>query len=183
MLIDEPEGAARQRYRPLDSLREKDPKQQKIKKSKTDRIFSKLVTHDGHRVVVTHSPFRVDFYSKDVLVCSINSGGLLMVEPFKKKALLSDREKGYWEEVFGEHKDSKPYGSSSVGIDIALIGMKFVYGLPEHAESYALRDTKNYEPYRLYNLDVFEYDLNSPMALYGSVPYMVRSMHRFRTFR
>lgn len=33
---------------------------------------------------------------------------------------------------------------------------------------------RNYEPYRLYNLDVFEYDLNCPMALYGSVPYMVR---------
>jgi alpha 1,3-glucosidase len=29
------------------------------------------------------------------------------------------------------------------------------------------------EPYRLYNLDVFEYELDSPMALYGSVPFMV----------
>jgi alpha 1,3-glucosidase len=28
------------------------------------------------------------------------------------------------------------------------------------------------EPYRLYNFDVFEYELNSPMALYGSIPYM-----------
>uniref|UniRef100_A0A1I7WU62 Gal_mutarotas_2 domain-containing protein n=1 Tax=Heterorhabditis bacteriophora TaxID=37862 RepID=A0A1I7WU62_HETBA len=64
-------------------------------------------------------------------------------------------------------------GSSSVGVDIALVGMKFAYGLPEHADNFALRDTKNYEPYRLYNLDVFEYELNSPMALYGSVPYMV----------
>ncbi|KAJ1352135.1 hypothetical protein KIN20_008335 [Parelaphostrongylus tenuis] len=62
--------------------------------------------------------------------------------------------------------------SSSVGLDIALVDMQFAFGLPEHAESFALRDTKNYEPYRLYNLDVFEYELNSPMALYGSVPYM-----------
>ena len=29
------------------------------------------------------------------------------------------------------------------------------------------------DPYRLYNLDVFEYELNNPMALYGSIPYMV----------
>ena len=29
------------------------------------------------------------------------------------------------------------------------------------------------DPYRLYNLDVFEYDLNNPMALYGSIPYMM----------
>jgi len=29
------------------------------------------------------------------------------------------------------------------------------------------------EPYRLYNLDVFEYILDSPMAIYGSIPFML----------
>ena len=29
------------------------------------------------------------------------------------------------------------------------------------------------DPYRLYNLDVFEYELYNPMALYGSIPYML----------
>lgn len=29
------------------------------------------------------------------------------------------------------------------------------------------------EPYRLYNFDVFEYELNSPMALYGHVPFLM----------
>lgn len=29
------------------------------------------------------------------------------------------------------------------------------------------------DPYRMYNLDVFEYDLYNPMALYGHVPFMV----------
>lgn len=29
------------------------------------------------------------------------------------------------------------------------------------------------DPYRLFNLDVFEYELYSPMALYGSVPVML----------
>lgn len=28
------------------------------------------------------------------------------------------------------------------------------------------------DPYRLFNLDVFEYELNNPMALYGSIPFM-----------
>jgi len=28
------------------------------------------------------------------------------------------------------------------------------------------------QPYRLYNSDVFEYELNSPMTLYGSIPFM-----------
>lgn len=29
------------------------------------------------------------------------------------------------------------------------------------------------EPYRMYNLDVFEYELDSPFSLYGSIPYML----------
>lgn len=29
------------------------------------------------------------------------------------------------------------------------------------------------EPYRLYNLDVFEYESESSFGLYGSVPFMV----------
>ena len=29
------------------------------------------------------------------------------------------------------------------------------------------------DPYRLFNVDVFEYDIKNPMALYGSVPYML----------
>lgn len=29
------------------------------------------------------------------------------------------------------------------------------------------------DPYRLYNLDVFQYELYNPMALYGSVPVML----------
>jgi len=33
-------------------------------------------------------------------------------------------------------------------------------------------DSRDMEPYRLYNTDVFEYELDSPMALYGAVPFM-----------
>ncbi len=29
------------------------------------------------------------------------------------------------------------------------------------------------EPYRLYNLDVFEYNLDSTFGLYGSIPLML----------
>jgi mannosyl-oligosaccharide alpha-1,3-glucosidase len=36
-----------------------------------------------------------------------------------------------------------------------------------------LKSTKDSEPYRLYNLDVFKYELNEPMALYGSIPFAV----------
>jgi alpha 1,3-glucosidase len=54
-----------------------------------------------------------------------------------------------------------------------------VYGIPEHASTHALRATDGSEgaaytqPYRLYNLDVFEYELDNPMALYGSIPFLL----------
>jgi mannosyl-oligosaccharide alpha-1,3-glucosidase len=85
-----------------------------------------------------------------------------------------------WTERFGTHTDSKPYGPMSVGVDITFPFSTHVYGIPEHASSLSLHATdgsdenKEYtQPYRLYNLDVFEYELDNPMALYGSIPFML----------
>ncbi|TIC73206.1 glycoside hydrolase family 31 protein [Wallemia mellicola] len=94
---------------------------------------------------------------------------------------------GLWEESFNNKPDSKPKGPEAFSIDINFPSHAHVYGIPEHASPLALPptdgssprrvpyvdDPKPYtEPYRLYNLDVFEYEANSPMALYGSVPLM-----------
>lgn len=50
-----------------------------------------------------------------------------------------------------------------------------MYGLPEHASPLSLpstvgEDAYYKEPYRLWNVDIFEYEADSPMALYGAVP-------------
>lgn len=37
----------------------------------------------------------------------------------------------------------------------------------------ALSSLRSGDPYRLYNLDVFEYELDNPMALYASIPVML----------
>ena len=86
--------------------------------------------------------------------------------------------KGLWEESFDGHTDSKPYGPMSVGMDISFPQSTHLYGIPEHASSATLQttvgDEAHYkEPYRLYNLDVFEYELDETMALYGAVPLVV----------
>lgn len=49
-----------------------------------------------------------------------------------------------------------------------------LYGLHEHADSIALQETgtNGTDPYRLRNLDVAGYELDSPMALYGAVPVL-----------
>ena len=88
---------------------------------------------------------------------------------------------GFWQERIKGHSDSKPHGPSSVGVDVVFHGdtnARKIYGLPEHASQMALHHTtgpKTYyqEPYRLYNLDVFEYEIDEPMALYGAIPFVV----------
>lgn len=84
----------------------------------------------------------------------------------------------YWSENFGGQTDNKPKGPSSIGLDVTFPGSEHVYGLPEHASSFSLKTTRGKDaqydnPYRLYNLDVFEYELDNPMALYGSIPFMM----------
>eukprot|EP00158_Paraphelidium_tribonemae_P008381 Partr_v1_DN28567_c0_g2_i1_m72816 putative Glucosidase, alpha len=85
---------------------------------------------------------------------------------------------GSWKETFNGHEDSKKYGPSSIALDVKFPGFKHVYGLAEHASTLSLKSTRGgdqcyTEPYRLYNLDVFEFELNKGTALYGAVPYVL----------
>jgi mannosyl-oligosaccharide alpha-1,3-glucosidase len=62
-------------------------------------------------------------------------------------------------------------------MDVTFVDYDHVYGIPEHASSFSLKTTSGdqsgySEPYRLYNLDVFEYELDSPASLYGAIPFM-----------
>ncbi|XP_064599881.1 neutral alpha-glucosidase AB-like [Liolophura sinensis] len=86
---------------------------------------------------------------------------------------VKEEEPDLWEESFKGHADSKPNGPTSIGLDVSFPGFQYVYGIPQHADSLALRSTKDMDPYRLFNLDVFEYELHSPMAIYGAVPFMI----------
>ncbi|CAK5049963.1 unnamed protein product [Aphanomyces euteiches] len=85
-----------------------------------------------------------------------------------------------FQESFGGHTDNKKYGSTAVGLDVHFHGpSRYLYGIPEHASDLVLKDTLSpdktplTDPYRLYNLDVFEYELNEPMALYGHIPMIM----------
>ncbi|XP_062844352.1 neutral alpha-glucosidase AB-like [Trichomycterus rosablanca] len=80
---------------------------------------------------------------------------------------------GMWDETFKSHSDSKPNGPSSISLDFSFPDVEHVYGIPEHADTLRLKNTHGGDPYRLYNLDVFQYELNNPMALYGSVPVLI----------
>ncbi|CAH1118336.1 unnamed protein product [Phaedon cochleariae] len=134
------------------------------------------VQHGHNRAIIQARPFKIEFFNDDVLVSVVNGRGLFTFEHYRKRAegeeSQAQEDPGAWEENFKSHHDSKPKGPSAVGLDISFPGALRAYGLPEHADKLALRTTGQggIDPYRLYNLDVFEYELESTMAIYGAVP-------------
>ncbi|KJE88713.1 neutral alpha-glucosidase AB [Capsaspora owczarzaki ATCC 30864] len=128
-----------------------------------------------HAAVLTLAPFRLDVVTDDRVIVTLNGRGLMNFEHLRDRT--ENEQAGAWEETFKTWTDSKPNGPESIGLDISFPGVKHVFGIPEHASPTALKPTKgdgiSSDPYRLFNLDVFEYELDNPMALYGSIPFMV----------
>jgi alpha 1,3-glucosidase len=91
---------------------------------------------------------------------------------------------GRWSEMWSTYNDTKPRGPQDVALDVTFINAKHLFGLPEHASSFALKRTVDRngtalrEPFRLYNLDVFEYEVDNEMALYGAVPMVLTQSSR-----
>lgn len=125
---------------------------------------------DDYAVTLTFDPFVLDIFKDDTNVLRVNSRGLMKFEHLRQKT--ETEEDGAWEESFHLHHDSKPFGPTAVSLDFNFPGFDHVYGVPEHADRFALRTTEAEEPYRLYNLDVFEYEIESTMALYAAIPFV-----------
>lgn len=180
--IDE-KAPLKPRYRVTDALH-KNPLYESIKVTSTATEVT--VTSNGNKAIVFTSPFRIEFYQGETLTTSVNSKGLMNFEHLRKKPEAQPDQEGVdgeenkidppeddpgaWEENFKGHHDSKPNGPSAIALDFTFHQANILFGIPEHADSFALKTTTSGEPYRLYNLDVFEYELKSTMALYGSVP-------------
>lgn len=140
---------------------------------------------------ITKSPFSFTIAVDGKDAISFNSRSYLWTDPLPGTApalsnpssdsslddLRSELIKELGPDSFKSTTDSKPHGAASSGFDLSFPGTNHLYGLPEHASSFALLPTRGKggsgDPYRMYNLDVFEYELNSKMALYGSVPFMM----------
>ncbi|OXV07848.1 hypothetical protein Egran_04388 [Elaphomyces granulatus] len=132
--------------------------------------------------IIRHTPFEVQFQRNGEIHVKLNDRGLLNVEQWRAKVDPPDGDSGedqstWWDETFGGQTDSKPRGPESIGLDIAFPGYDHVFGIPEHADSISLKETRggsghHDDPYRMYNADVFEYELNSPMSIYGCIPFM-----------
>ncbi|KAK5886916.1 hypothetical protein CesoFtcFv8_017901 [Champsocephalus esox] len=137
-----------------------------------------------HQICVWHFPFRLEILCEDKVMVTFNSRSKLWFETLQDptrrgcEARASShgsesQEDTLWKETFRQFVDVKANGPSSVGSDLSLHGFSHVFGLPEHADGLQLRDTRDGDAYRLFNLDVFAYDLQSRLGLYGSVPLVL----------
>lgn len=139
------------------------------------------VGYENNGILVRQKPFLLAAFRDGEVVMSLNSKGLFNFEHTRTKQ--EGDETGLWEETFRSHSDSKPKGPQAISFDLSFLQSAHVYGIPERATHLALQPTKgpsvSSEPYRLYNLDVFEYDHHSPFGLYGSIPFMMSHNTKF----
>ncbi|XP_072842320.2 neutral alpha-glucosidase C [Pogona vitticeps] len=161
-----------------------------ISEKNADELVLVCASED-QQLRITVDPFEIQLISNKEVVLSINSNGLLYLEQLqpppqirestlqKKKDGSVDSPKenqedlGLWEEKFGSFLDIKANGPSSIGLDFSLYGFEHIYGIPQHAETLLLKNTSDDDVYRLYNLDVFGYQIHSKMGIYGSVPLLL----------
>lgn len=170
----------------------KEPSKLSLKIS--DRDAGKLVltcASEDQQLHITANPFHIQLVSKDEIVLSLNSRGLMYFEhlrspPHRRKSTTQEKIDessasseenqdvlGLWKENFGSFSDIKANGPSSIGLDFSFHGFEHIYGIPQHAETFLLKNTSEDDVYRLYNLDVFGYKIHSKMGIYGSVPLLL----------
>ncbi|OLY85633.1 putative glucan 1,3-alpha-glucosidase [Smittium mucronatum] len=131
-------------------------------------VRSHLITYNKNsagndlKLLLVEEPFSLVLSEKDDPIIKINSLGFFNFEVLKPKGNSSDGVEQVFEEKFNKWTDKRPRGPQSFGTDISFPG-----------SSNLGEDGMYSEPYRLYNLDVFEHLDDSPMALYGSIPFLI----------
>lgn len=143
---------------------------------------------EGYEMVVEVSPFRVIISNDGQVQMVVNNNEMFYFETDSFVEDGYDRENdpdSLFTERFKGHTYHYDKGPCGIGLDFTFADSKYVYGIPEHASSFALKSTRGEgsgsasgvgaydEPFRLWNLDVFEYDLDLPAALYGAIPFVM----------
>lgn len=129
-----------------------------------------------------NTPYDEDFSNEDLAEHEVGASGEGAGDSVNDVITVANEkptDESLWEESFQSHTDPKVRGPESFGADISFPFAQHVYGIPERTEKVSLPNTvaadgsKLSEPFRLYNLDVFEFELDKALGLYGSVPLMI----------
>ena len=115
----------------------------------TEEGYTKVLygPESAFQAVIRHAPFSVEFQRDGETHVHFNKNGYLNFEHWRPKVDSGDGdgkedESTWWEETWGGSTDSKPRGPESVGMDISFPGYSHVFGIPEHADSLSLRETR-----------------------------------------
>ncbi|CAI8494319.1 unnamed protein product [Hanseniaspora opuntiae] len=158
-----------------------------------DKLIISPKKQENIKIKLTNSPsLKIEYLYKENTVLTINEENLLNYEHLRsqrdKDISLSKHESKYGafrsdneyynsytqSEMFFE-RESYIFGPQSIGLDIKFRGISNLYGIPEHPGSLRLLETwdRQFEPYRLFNIDAFEHSVSNNDPLYGSIPFML----------
>ncbi|KAM9787050.1 neutral alpha-glucosidase C isoform X1 [Syngnathus typhle] len=167
------------RYRVQDVLT-REPQREMVRLEERQDDWVTISWASGlYRCRVWRQPFGVELLCEDQPLVTFNAQSKLWFETLRerpqevKEGNTEPEGDCLWRETFRIFEDVKANGPSSIGADFCLHGFQDAFGIPEHADNLRLADTRHNEPYRLYNLDVFAYEINSHLGVYGSVPLVV----------
>lgn len=121
----------------------------------------------SYKAVIKHNPLVIEFIRDEQVQVRLNGNGLMSMEHWRPKtekkkpetkegeeqqsetstaaesaAEEVEHEDTWWEESFGGNTDSKPRGPESVGMDITFPGYEHVFGIPGHASTLSLKETR-----------------------------------------
>lgn len=149
-----------------------------------DEIILNYGENLEYKAIIQSFPFRITIFYNDVKQIIMNDRDFLNLEHYRTKENQNDEnsidvlpEESRYNAYSDDFKDSKNdklfLGPESVALDFTFVNYTHVFGIPEHADSLSLKDTSETEPYRLYNVDIFEYETQSKLPMYGSIPLMI----------
>lgn len=147
-----------------------------------DQIVLQYGEKSEYKAILETYPLRIRVLYKEVEQIVLNDRDFLNMEHYRTEDEIANKigvlpEESTFNAYKDDFKDSKgdelPLGPESVALDFTFVNFTHVYGIPEHADSLSLKDTSNSEPYRLYNVDIFEYEVQSKLSMYGSIPLMI----------
>lgn len=147
----------------------------------SDRFVIEYGTTGQYRAEILYSPFKLVVYRGKEVQLILNDQNLLNYEHWREKSANSlhlSKEETDYNMFHDDFKDARndriPLGPESVALDFTFKNFKNIYGIPEHADDFNLKDTMDSDlPYRLFNVDIFEYETDSRMPMYGSIPFML----------
>ncbi|KAH0785818.1 glycosyl hydrolase [Histomonas meleagridis] len=123
-------------------------------------------------VEVNFKPFSIVVFEKGVKKITLNAEDNAIFETHRSK---KDHPKLFESNSFNGFTDTFKNGPTSVGMnfDFHTPGIRFS-GLPSHTLPMTLPNTyKVTDPIRLFNTDINKYEVNSVMAMYGCIPFLM----------